>query len=220
RSNLKLDGSSATSDLLNGTHWDSVYVAYRNSLLRILPNTVIGLIDSSNDWRTWSFRNIPSPPPWLSSGITQYMQEQFFFVRDKALATNNATLAAFTIKSLATSIAGFSLAVLDFVSFNGITAIRTYLETGSLLAAFCATSPSQLGVLYNQTFASRVPRTVSRRSSRTLSIAWGSRTRGVPSSRTSPGSEAPSQRGHQCSPSPSLRNSQRWTWTKTGKANF
>src|SRR5712691_11957 len=157
-SNLKIDESSATSDLLNQTHWNSVYVAYGNSLLRILPNTVIGLINSSNDWRTWSFRNIPSPPPWLSSGITQYMQEQFFFVRDKALATNNATLAALTIKGLATSIAGFSLAVLDFVSFNGITAIRTYLETGNLLAAFCATSPSQLGVLYNQAFASNVPR--------------------------------------------------------------
>jgi len=79
-------------------------------------------------------------------------------VRDKALATNNATLAGLTIKGLATSIAGFSLAVLDFVSFNGITAIRTYLETGSLLAAFCATSPSQLGLLYNQAFASSVPR--------------------------------------------------------------
>src|SRR2546426_265673 len=157
-SNLKIDGSSATSDLLNGTYWNSVYAAYGNSLLQILPNTVIGLINSSNDWRTWSFRNIPSPPPWLSSGITQYMQEQFFFVRDKALATNNATLAGLTIKGLATSIAGFSLAVLDFVSFNGITAIRTYLETGSLLAAFCATSPSQLGVLYNQAFASNVPR--------------------------------------------------------------
>src|SRR2546422_6725671 len=157
-SNLKIDGSSATSDLLNTTYWNSVYVAYKNSLLQILPNTIIGLINSSNDWRTWAFRNIPSPPPWLSSGITQYMQEQFFFVRDKALATNNATLAAFTIKGLATSIAGFSLAVLDFVSFNGITAIRTYLETGSLLAAFCATSPSQLGLLYNQAFASNVPR--------------------------------------------------------------
>ncbi len=148
-SNLKIDGSSATSDLLNTTYWNSVYVAYGNSLLQILPNTVIGLINSSNDWRTWSFRNIPSPPPWLSSGLAQYMQEQFFFVRDEALATNNATLAALTIKGLATSIAGFSLAVLDFVSFNGITAIRTYLETGSLLAAFCATSPSQLGLLYN-----------------------------------------------------------------------
>src|SRR5438876_8880514 len=157
-SNLKIDESSATSDLLNRTHWNSVYVAYTNSLLRILPNTVIGLINSSNDWRTWSFRNIPSPPPWLNSGITQYMQEQFFFVRDRALATNNATLAGLTIKGLATSIAGFSLAVLDFVSFNGITAIRTYLETGSLLAAFCATSPSQLGLLYNQAFASSVPR--------------------------------------------------------------
>src|SRR2546425_8533410 len=157
-SNLKIDGSSATSDLLNRTYWNSVYVAYTNSLLRILPNTVIGLINSSNDWRTWSFRNIPSPPPWLSSGITQYMQEQFFFVRDKAMATNNATLAAFTIKGLATSIAGFSLAALDFVSFNGITALRTYLETGSLLAAFCATYPSQLGLLYNQAFASNVPR--------------------------------------------------------------
>ena len=26
-SNLKIDGSSATSDLLNGTYWNSVYVA-------------------------------------------------------------------------------------------------------------------------------------------------------------------------------------------------
>src|SRR5438128_10704100 len=157
-SNLKIDKSNATSDLLTQTYWNSVSAAYGTSILQIIPNTIIGLINSSADWRNWAFRNIPSPPLWFSSGITQYMEEQFFFLRAKALATNNATLAALIIKGLAASIAGYTLAPLDFVLLNGITALRIYLETGSLLAAFCATYPSQLGVLYNQAFASNVPR--------------------------------------------------------------
>src|SRR2546427_5728615 len=157
-SNLKIDRSSATSDLLNETYWNSVKAAYGTSLLQVLPNTIIGFINSSNDWRNWAFRNIPSPPSWFTSGITLYMQEQLFVLRANVLATNNATLAALFIQGLAASIAGYSLAALDFVSLNGLTALRAYLETGSLLAAFCATSPSQLGFLYNQAFASNVPR--------------------------------------------------------------
>src|SRR5438128_7644522 len=157
-SKLKIDKSNATSDLLTQTYWNSVSAAYGTSILQIIPNTIIGLINSSADWRNWAFRNIPSPPLWFSSGITQYMEEQFFFLRAKALATNNATLAALVIKGLAASIAGYTLAPLDFVLLNGITALRIYLETGNLVAAFCSTSPSQLGVLYNQAFASNVPR--------------------------------------------------------------
>src|SRR5438128_1455134 len=157
-SNLKIDKSNATADLLNQTYWNSVSAAYGTSIIQIVPNTIIGLINSSADWRNWAFRNIPSPPLWFSSGITQYLQAQFFFLRAKALATNNATLAALVIKGLAASTPGYTLAPLDFVLLNGITALRIYLETGNLVAAFCSTSPSQLGVLYNQAFASNVPR--------------------------------------------------------------
>src|SRR5712692_8333072 len=53
-SNLKIDKSNATSDLLNETYWNSVKGAYEKSLVQILPNTIIGYINNSNDWRSWS----------------------------------------------------------------------------------------------------------------------------------------------------------------------
>src|SRR6266571_4138409 len=63
-SNLKIDKSNATSDLLTQTYWNSVSAAYGTSILQIIPNTIIGLINSSADWRNWAFTNIPSPPLW------------------------------------------------------------------------------------------------------------------------------------------------------------
>src|SRR5438445_12568329 len=41
---------------------------------------------------------------------------------------------------------------------NGVTAIKTYLQTGNIIAAVCATYPSQLGALYAEAFDPSVPR--------------------------------------------------------------
>jgi len=221
-SNLKMDNSTVNADLVNLTYWGSISSAYTTSLAQIIPNTVIGFFDKSAEMRSWAFENIPSPPPWLSTGIVGYMDNELAFLRGNVLAAGkNATLAALTVKGFAASVVGYPLAALDYASMNGVTAIKTYLQTGNIIAAVCAAYPSQLGVLYDEAFDSSVPReggpstsgtpsqsrpswlslrgrTGLYRSSRTLSIASGPRTRGAPSSPTSPGSGAPSRRGHQC----------------------
>src|SRR2546428_9866795 len=153
---LKIEKSNVVSDLLDLNYWSSVATAYRQSLAQIIPGTVLGFVNSSVEWRSWAFENMPSPPSWLRLGINWYLERQLLLLQDKVLAADNGTVAALLVKTTAASIAGYSLAILDFVSFNGVTALKTYIETGSLIAAICATFPSQLGVLYNQAFDSSV----------------------------------------------------------------
>src|SRR2546426_540118 len=158
-SNLKMDNSTVNADLVNLTYWGSVSSAYATSLAQIIPNTVIGFFDKSTEMRSWAFENIPSPPPWLSTGIVGYMDNELAFLRGNVLAGGkNATLAALTVKGFAASVVGYPLAALDYASMNGVTAIKTYLQTGNIIAAVCATYPSQLGALYAEAFNSSVPR--------------------------------------------------------------
>src|SRR3989441_473041 len=157
-SNLKMDNSTINADFLDRAYWGSVYGAYTTSVVQIIPNTVIGFFNKSAEMRSWAFENIPSPPPWLSSGIVGYMDAQLAFLRVKALAAGNSTLAALIVKSYAASVVGYPVAALDYASMNGVTAIKTYLQTGNIIAAVCATYPSQLGALYAEAFNSSVPR--------------------------------------------------------------
>jgi len=66
--------------------------------------------------------------------------------------TNNAADARATVRNYLASISGYSLAALDFVSFNGLTSIRTFFETGSGPQALCVTFPGQLAQLYHLSF--------------------------------------------------------------------
>src|SRR3989441_6156163 len=158
-SNLKMDNSTVNADLASLTYWGSVSTAYTTSFAQIIPNTVIGFFDKSAEMRSWAFENIPSPPPWLSTGIVGYMDNELAFLRGNVLAAGkNATLAALTVKGFAASVVGYPLAALDYASMNGVTAIKTYLQTGNIIAAVCATYPSQLGALYDEAFNSSVPR--------------------------------------------------------------
>ncbi len=157
-SNLKMDNSTINADFLDRAYWGSVYGAYTTSVVQIIPNTVIGFFNKSAEMRSWAFENIPSPPPWLSSGIVGFMEAQLAFLRVKALAAGNSTLAALIVKSYAASVVGYPVAALDYVSMNGVTAIKTYLQTGNIILAVCATYPSQLGALYAEAFNPSVPR--------------------------------------------------------------
>ncbi len=157
-SNLKIEDSATDSDLLNETYWDSVINSFESSVVQMLPNTVLGYFDKSVEWNRWALQTVPSPPPWLSSGLESYLEAQIPALKARLLSAHNATLAALILRDLAGSIAGYGLAALDFVSFNGVTALRTYLANGNAVAAVCATFPSQLGLLYNQAFDTNVPR--------------------------------------------------------------
>lgn len=155
---LKLTNSNTTPDLLDAAYWNSVNSAYDKTVIQILPSTVLGFFNSSNEWKYWALQNMPSPPAWLSANIKPYLEVQIELLKAKALATHNATLATVFVQDFAGAISGYTLAVLDFVSFNGITALRVFLDTGNPMAAVCATYPSQLGVLYNQAFDPSVTR--------------------------------------------------------------
>src|SRR2546428_10155312 len=86
-SNLKMDKNSiVNADFLDQAYWGSVSRAYGTSLVQIIPNTIIGFFDKSVEMRSWAFENIPSPPPWLSSGIVGYMEAQSALLRGDVLA--------------------------------------------------------------------------------------------------------------------------------------
>src|SRR5712692_2280161 len=157
-SSLKTDNSTLDADLRDPSYWGSVSGAYTSSAVQMIPNTIIGLLDKSAEWRNWGYENIPSPPPWLSSSIVGYMEAQLAPLRGNALAAGNSTLAALMVKAYAASVVGYPIAALDYVSMNGVTAIRTYLQTGKVVAAVCATFPAQLGALYDEAFEPSVPR--------------------------------------------------------------
>src|SRR5712691_4646396 len=57
---LKIEKSNVVSDLLDLNYWTSVGTAYRQSLAQIIPGTVLGFVNSSVEWRSWAFENMPS----------------------------------------------------------------------------------------------------------------------------------------------------------------
>src|SRR5438445_8277235 len=71
--------------------------------------------------------------------------------------TDNAADARATVRNFLASISVYSLGSLDFVSFNGLTSLRTFFETGSAPQALCVTFPGQLAQLYHLAFDSTVP---------------------------------------------------------------
>src|SRR5437899_12692302 len=73
--------------------------------------------------------------------------------------TDNAADARATVRNFFASISGYSFASLDFISYNGLTSIRTFFDTGRAPQALCVTFPGQLAQLYHLAFDSTAPQT-------------------------------------------------------------
>ena len=125
----------------------------------IIPQTVIGFIDSSQEWRDWILQHTIEPPAWVRTGsFLPVAQEEVAQLEAEAISSNSSAGAAMAVQDFAASIGGYTLAGLDYLTFGGLTALNTYFETGSVSQAVCASFPGQLGQLYQQAFDSTVPR--------------------------------------------------------------
>ncbi len=149
--------SSAASDLLDPSFWGEVNAATRQTFLQLAPQTVIGFLNGSQDWRDWLGNYSANPPPWLHDGFIDKVNSGVFQLGSAALGSKNAEQAASTIQSFAQAASSYTLAAVDYVSLNGLTSLRTYTDTGSISEATCVSFPAQLAQLYTDSVDSSIP---------------------------------------------------------------
>src|SRR2546428_10168250 len=154
---LSADPSSLTNkDLLNNSYWDAVYSSAKDTLGGLFRSTYLGLVNSSQGWRDWSLQHFPNATSWVGFRVESSIHEQMARLRSNATQTDNAADARATVRNFLASISGYSFASLDFFSFNGLTSLKTFFETGSAPLALCVTFPGQLAQLYHLSFDSSV----------------------------------------------------------------
>ncbi len=154
---LSLPQGNATSlsYLTNATYWSEVDASELQAYEQLIPQTVLGFLNSSQEWRAWAFQYIPDPPPWLAGGVVAAAQTQVMGVGPGA--GGNSSAIEESVRGFAASADGVSLAALDFVSFNGLTAYQTLVTTNNSIKAACQTLPGQLAQLYDSSFDKSVP---------------------------------------------------------------
>jgi hypothetical protein len=62
--------SSTLSDLTNPAYWGEVHSSELQTYEQIVPQTVIGFIESSEEWKAWAIQNLPDTPSWLDAGLS------------------------------------------------------------------------------------------------------------------------------------------------------
>lgn len=151
--------SDAVKDLSNSTFWQEVRASGLQTYEELVPQTVIGFYNSSLEWRAWALQNLPGYSAWLDGGFVGQAQGQVALLDPFSSGRNESSGAVEQgIHGFAASVAGVSLASLDFVTFNGLTGLNTLFETGGGLEAACQTLPGQLAQLYESSFEAGVPR--------------------------------------------------------------
>src|SRR2546425_2783181 len=155
---LSADPSSPTNkDLLNNSYWDAVYSSAKDTVGGLFRSTYLGLVNSSQGWQNWSLQHFPNATSWVGFRVESSIHDQMVRLQSNATRTDNAADARATVRSYLASISGYSFAGLDFFSFNGLTSLKTFFETGSAPLALCVTFPGQLAQLYHLAFDSSVP---------------------------------------------------------------
>jgi len=155
---LTRGNSSALADLADPAYWGEVHSSELQTYEEIVPQTVVGFIDSSEQWKAWALRNLPDSPSWLDTGFVAQAQSQVSAVAPGGSGYGeNVTAVEQGVDGFAASAAGVTLASLDFLSFNGLTAMKTLFETDNATLAACQTLPGQLAQLYESSFDPGVP---------------------------------------------------------------
>ena len=150
---------SAISDLTDPAYWREVRASVDQTYEQLIPQTVLGFFNSSQEWKAWALQYIPDSPSWLAVGLVTEAQGQVLALEPASGGTGNSTAVARGIQNFAASAAGVTLAALDFLSFNGLTALQVLFETHDATLAACQTLPGQLAQLYDSSFDSTVPQT-------------------------------------------------------------
>jgi len=152
------NGSGASpTDLTNQSYWQQVRASELQTYEQLIPQTVLGFFNSSQEWRDWAYQYIPDPPGWFASGVEVFSAGQVQALEPSTGTTENSSEVALGIQNFAASAAGVTLASLDFISFNGLTALKTLFETNDVTLAACQTFPGQLAQMYESSFDPSVP---------------------------------------------------------------
>ncbi|MDA4118687.1 MAG: hypothetical protein OK455_10125 [Thaumarchaeota archaeon] len=151
--------STASSDLTDPAFWGQVSSSEFQTYKEVVPQTVLGFYNSSEEWRSWVLQYIPSSSSWLATGFIADAQGQVSVIDPTSNGSNNesATAVESGINDFAASAAGVTLASLDFISFNGLTGLKTLFQTNDPFLAVCQTLPGQLAQLYESSFDPSVP---------------------------------------------------------------
>ena len=148
---------SAISDLADPAYWKEVSSSELQTYEQLVPQTVLGFFNSSQEWRAWALDHISDTPSWLTVGLVTEAQGQVQALEPATGGTGNSTVIAQRVQDFAASAAGVTLASLDFLSFNGLTALRVLFATNDPTLAVCQTLPGQLAQLYTSSFDPTVP---------------------------------------------------------------
>ncbi len=146
---LSFSNSTTCGSLLDSQYWDTALKTSGNTTLHLVPNTIYGFTQSTNEWTSFFKQNMTNPPFWLDLGLNNYTSGLEAQLAARVMGTNNLTLAAAVMKNYTSSAAGLELAGVDFVSFGGLSGLKTYIATGNGTQAASATFPGQIYQLYN-----------------------------------------------------------------------
>src|SRR3989454_920081 len=154
---LSFNDTSTNSQLRDPGFWSTVLAESGRTTTYLVHDTIFGLMQSSKQWNTLFSENMDNPPPWLSQGLPLYLANFFAKLDADAIGAGNAAAAARVMKNFTSYVAGLSAAGVDFASYNGLSALKQYLSTGSVTESAATTFPGQINLLYSLAFNSSYP---------------------------------------------------------------
>src|SRR3989454_2826646 len=157
---LSFNDNSTTSQLRVPGFWSTALAESGRTTTYMVHDTIIGLTQSSKQWNDLFSENMDNPPPWLSQGLPLYIANFFAKLDADAIGAGNAAAAARVMKNFTSYVAGLSAAGVDFASYNGLSALKQYLSTGSVTESAATTFPGQIYLLYSLAFNSSYPEQV------------------------------------------------------------
>src|SRR3989441_1850995 len=143
---LSFNDNSTNSQLRDPGFWSTALAESGRTTTYMVHDTIIGLTQSSKQWNDLFRENMDNPPPWLSQGLPLYIANFFAKLDADAIGAGNAAAAARVMK--------------NFTSYNGLSALRQYLSTGSVTESAATTFPGQIYKLYSLSFNSSYPEQV------------------------------------------------------------
>src|SRR2546425_300352 len=157
---LSFNDTSTTSQLRDPGFWSTVLAESGRTTTYLVHDTIFGLMQSSKQWNDLFSENMDNPPPWLSQGLPLYLANFFAKLDAQVIGAENAAAAGRVMKNFTSFVAGLSAAGVDFASYNGLSALRRYLSTGSVTESAATTFPGQIYKLYSLSFNSSYPEEV------------------------------------------------------------
>src|SRR3989441_1429622 len=157
---LSFNDTSTNSQLRDPGFWSTALAESRRTTTYMVHDTIFGLMQSSKEYAALFSENMDDPPPWLSQGLPLYLANFFAKLDADAIGAGNAAAAARVMKNFTSYVAGLSAAGVDFASYNGLSALKQYLSTGSVTESAATTFPGQIYKLYSLAFNSSYPEEV------------------------------------------------------------